>query len=151
MLTSLNKEYSISHTLPTLESLMTNNYFLKLYLYFRLCGLAVLCLERDARGGCATYSTEETGSSKANNQSFRYKQGTETGSDPQARKSNPTPLPPQPCPPPLRLSGQLPPTPSQRGRGAGSQNPSSYRGGGGPAGTTSAAATSAQVVETEGR
>jgi hypothetical protein len=42
-------------------------------------------------------------------------------------KSN---LPPQPCPPPLWLSGQLLPAPSQRGRGAGSQNTSSYRGGG---------------------
>ena len=46
----------------------------------------------------------------------------------EAVKSNPTPPPPRPCPPPLWLSGQLPPAPTQRGRGAGSQNSSSYRG-----------------------
>jgi hypothetical protein len=40
-------------------------------------------------------------------------------------KSNLTPPSPRPCPPPLWLSGQLPPTPTQRGRGAGGQNPSS--------------------------
>ncbi len=46
-----------------------------------------------------------------------------------AAKGQPPPTPPQPCPPtpPLWLSGQLPP--SQRGRGAGQQNPT-YRGGG---------------------
>ncbi len=44
----------------------------------------------------------------------------------EASKGQPTP-PPRPCPPLLWLSGQLPPT--QRGRGAGSQNPSN-RGGG---------------------
>jgi hypothetical protein len=46
----------------------------------------------------------------------------------EAAKNNPTPPPPRPCPPPLWLSGQLPPAPSQRGRGAGNQNPSSCRG-----------------------
>jgi hypothetical protein len=45
-------------------------------------------------------------------------------------RSNPPPLPPRHCPPPLWLSGQLSPPPSQRGRGAGSQNTSSHRGGG---------------------
>jgi hypothetical protein len=48
-------------------------------------------------------------------------------------KNNPTPPPPRPCPPPLWLYGQLPPTPTQRGRWAGSQNPSSSYTGGGPA------------------
>jgi hypothetical protein len=46
----------------------------------------------------------------------------------EAAKGQSTPTPPRPCPlPPLWLSGQLPPT--QRGQGAGYQNPS-YRGGG---------------------
>jgi hypothetical protein len=48
-------------------------------------------------------------------------------------KSNPPPPPPRPCPPPLWLSGQLPPTPTQHGRGAGGQNPSSSYWGEGPA------------------
>jgi hypothetical protein len=48
-----------------------------------------------------------------------------------AKGQSTPPPPPRPCPPPLWLSGQLPP--AQRGRGASSQNSSSYRGGG-PAG-----------------
>ncbi len=46
----------------------------------------------------------------------------------EATKGQPTsPPPPRPCPPLLWLSGQLPPT--QRGRGASSQNSSSHGGG----------------------
>ncbi len=62
----------------------------------------------------------------------------------EAAKGQPTP-PPRPCPPPLWLSGQLPPT--QRGRGAGSQN-SSHRGGG-PAGAARAAPIAAPAAATE--
>ena len=50
----------------------------------------------------------------------------------EAAKGQPTPTQPRPCPPPpLWLSGQLLPT--QRGRGAGYQNPSPHTGGGGHA------------------
>ncbi len=61
-----------------------------------------------------------------------------------AATGQPPTSPPRPCPPPLWLSGQLPP--SQRGRGSGHQNPTQSRGK-----AAHAAATVVPTVDREGR
>ncbi len=95
MISIRNKDYNVSHTLANLVSHITSRNILKLYMYSRLCGLAMLCLELDARSSSADHTTEDTGFSKAEYNYFRNKQGIEPGSRPPARKDQPAPRPQQ--------------------------------------------------------
>ncbi len=66
---------------------------IKLYMFFRSCGLVMLRL--DAISSSADSTSEDTGFSKAKLTHFRYKQGFERDSKTLASKDQQAPRPPQ--------------------------------------------------------
>ncbi len=90
-----NKDHNLSYALDNLTTYIVNRNSLKLCMYSRSCDTVMLNLVLDGSINRADHNTGDTGFSKADLNSFRYKQGFEPGSRPLMRKAQPTPSPQQ--------------------------------------------------------
>jgi hypothetical protein len=86
-----NKDHNLSYALDNLTTYIVNRNSLKLCMYSRSCGTVMLNLVLEGSISRADHNTGDTGFSKEDLNSFRYKQGFEPGSRPLVRKVQPTP------------------------------------------------------------